>query len=141
MKQKPSFGQRAADGVANTVGSWKFIIIQSFILACWIVWNILPNTPKFDEKPFILLNLLLSFQAAYTAPMIMMSQNRQAEIDRRKAEADYIVNRIAKSEIEAIQAEIMELKGEIVGKNTHKARLQQLVDRLEDVQDTLKKDK
>lgn len=136
-KQKLSFGQRAADRVANTVGSWGFIIAQTGILAAWITWNLLPNTPKFDERPFILLNLLLSFQAAFTAPLIMMSQNRQAEIDRRKAEADYIVNRIAKREIEEIQQEIRDLKLQIVGKSEKKRRLQKLVDRLEDVQDSL----
>lgn len=136
-----TIGQKAADAVANTVGSWKFILVQSTVLAVWIVWNLLPNTPKFDEKPFILLNLLLSFQAAYTAPMIMMSQNRQAQIDRMKAEADYQVNRIAKDEIEAIQAEIAGLKSEIVGKNDHKQRLQNLVERLEGVQVSLKSGK
>lgn len=136
QKQNLSFGQRAADSVANTVGSWKFIIIQSFIIMGWIVYNLV-SAKGFDPYPFILLNLMLSFQAAYTAPMIMMSQNRQAEVDRRKAEADYIVNRVAKREIEEIQQEIRSLKQEIVGKSERKRKLQKLVDRLEDVQDSL----
>ena len=139
MKHSLSFGQRAADLVANTVGSWKFIIIQSTLIIAWITYN-LATGKAFDPYPFILLNLMLSFQAAYTGPLVMMSQNRQAEIDRRKAEADYIVNRIAKSEIEGIQAEIRELKDEIVGTSPHKVRLQKLVDRLEDVQESLKED-
>lgn len=131
-----TFGQKAADAVANTVGSWKFIILQSTLIFFWITYNVIRGA-SFDPYPFILLNLALSFQAAYTGPLVMMSQNRQAEVDRRKAEADYTVNRIAKQEIESIQTEIMILKSEIVGANSHKQKLQKLVDRLEDVQDSL----
>jgi uncharacterized membrane protein len=136
QKQNLTFGQKAADTVAKTIGSWKFIIIQTSLILAWITYNGFSGRP-YDPYPFILLNLMLSFQAAYTGPMVMMSQNRQAEIDRQEASADYSVNRIAKKEIEAIQLEISSLKSEIVGKNNHKKRLQKLVDRLEDVQGSL----
>src|SRR5262245_48795698 len=70
------FAQRAADWVAGTVGSWAFVIVQSTLLFGWLTYNSL-SSDRVDPYPFILLNLLLSFQAAYTAPIIMMSQNRQ----------------------------------------------------------------
>jgi uncharacterized membrane protein len=84
-----TMGQRIADGVASTVGSWPFIITQSCILACWLVLNSLAWINHWDPYPFILLNLALSFQAAYAAPFVMMSQNRQATKDRLTAENDY----------------------------------------------------
>src|ERR1051325_9733810 len=95
-----TLGQRVADAVAATMGSWRFIIIQSVLLMAWIVLNIVAWIAHWDPYPFILLNLALSFQAAYAAPFIMMSQNRQAEIDRRKAESDYEVNIKAELEID-----------------------------------------
>src|SRR3546814_13627010 len=79
-------GQRIADLVASAVGSWRFIIVQSVLLGAWIVGNAITGHTAWDPFPFILLNLLLSFQAAYTAPVIMMSQNRQAALDRQHAE-------------------------------------------------------
>jgi uncharacterized membrane protein len=82
-EQPPTRGALIADWVARTVGSWRFIIIQSVILAVWIVLNVVAYAQHWDPYPFILLNLVLSFQAAYAAPIIMMSQNRQSEIDRR----------------------------------------------------------
>jgi len=82
-------GQRVADKVAATVGSWRFIIIQSFILLLWIILNVAGWVYRWDPYPFILLNLALSFQAAYSAPFVMMSQNRQAEKDRLTAQNDY----------------------------------------------------
>jgi uncharacterized membrane protein len=78
-----STGQRFADRVASTIGSWRFVIFQSTGIILWIVGNVLSGANSWDPYPFILLNLLLSFQAAYTAPAIMMSQNRQSEMDRR----------------------------------------------------------
>src|SRR6476659_5771816 len=92
-------GQRIADGVASTMGSWRFIIIQSCILAVWIALNIIALVHHWDPYPFILLNLTLSFQAAYAAPIIMMSQNRQAAKDRLQADEDYRVNCQAEEEI------------------------------------------
>jgi uncharacterized membrane protein len=84
-----TLGQRIADKVAATVGSWPFIITQSIILAIWLTLNSLAWAYKWDPYPFILLNLALSFQAAYAAPFVMMSQNRQAEKDRLTAQNDY----------------------------------------------------
>jgi uncharacterized membrane protein len=93
-------GQRLADQVAATIGSWRFILIQSSAILVWIIGNVLTGSKAWDPYPFILLNLLLSFQAAYTAPAIMMSQSRQSELDRRHAQNDYAVNVKAELEIE-----------------------------------------
>jgi uncharacterized membrane protein len=103
-------GQKIADAVAATMGSWNFIIIQSAILAAWIVLNVVAVIRHWDPYPFILLNLGLSFQAAYAAPFIMMSQNRQADIDRQKAENDYKINVKAELEIELLHQKIDELR-------------------------------
>jgi len=105
-----TLGQRIADAVAATMGSWTFIIIQSGVLFVWIVLNITAYVEKWDPYPFILLNLALSFQAAYAAPFIMMSQNRQQDIDRRAAEHDYQVNIKAELEIELLHQKIDELR-------------------------------
>ncbi|HKV02511.1 MAG TPA: DUF1003 domain-containing protein, partial [Ktedonobacteraceae bacterium] len=87
--ERLTMGQRIADGVAATMGSWRFIIVQSCILAAWVVLNSIAWIKHWDNYPFILLNLALSFEAAYAAPIIMMSQNRQAAKDRLMAESDY----------------------------------------------------
>jgi uncharacterized membrane protein len=105
-----TFGQKIADAVAATMGSWPFIIIQTTILALWIALNILAWVRHWDPYPFILLNLALSFQAAYAAPFIMMSQNRQADVDRCKAEDDYKVNIKAELEIELLHQKLDELR-------------------------------
>ena len=92
-KDKPdSIGQRAADRIAKFAGSWGFILSFIAVLAGWMTCNILMATKAFDPYPFILLNLVLSCVAAIQAPLIMMSQNRQEEKDRRRAENDYKVN-------------------------------------------------
>ncbi|MBU6323522.1 DUF1003 domain-containing protein [Patescibacteria group bacterium] len=85
------------------MGSWTFIILQSVFVVIWVVLNIVGFVAHWDAWPFILLNLLFSTQAAYAAPIIMMSQNRQTERDRHHAEADYKTNRQAKQEIEDLQ--------------------------------------
>ena len=85
-------GERAADRVASIVGSWRFIIIQTILLILWIIVNISGWILAWDPNPFILMNLVLSTQAAFTAPIIMMSQNRQATIDRIEAHNDYQIN-------------------------------------------------
>jgi len=105
-----TFGQRIADAVAAGMGSWPFIIIQSVILAIWIVLNVTAWIQQWDPYPFILLNLALSFQAAYAAPFIMMSQNRQQDIDRKKAEDDFRVNVKAELEIELLHQKIDQLR-------------------------------
>ena len=84
------------------MGSWRFIILQSCILLIWIALNITAWIQHWDPYPFILLNLALSFQAAYAAPFIMMSQNRQQDIDRGRAESDYRINVKAELEIESL---------------------------------------
>lgn len=91
--ERLTLGQKIADKVAAAMGSWRFIIIQASILAIWIVINTIQLFFKpFDPYPYILLNLALSFQAAFAAPFIMISQNRQAEKDRLMAESDYHCN-------------------------------------------------
>jgi uncharacterized membrane protein len=105
-----TLGQRIADQVAATMGSWSFIIIQSVLLAVWIFLNVTAFIQKWDPYPFILLNLALSFQAAYAAPFIMMAQNRQQDIDRREAENDYKINIKAELEIELLHKKIDELR-------------------------------
>ncbi|MFA6266817.1 MAG: DUF1003 domain-containing protein [Pseudolabrys sp.] len=103
-------GQRIADSVAATMGSWKFIIIQSAILLVWIALNVTAYVQQWDPYPLILLNLALSFQAAYAAPFIMMSQNRQQDIDRKAAENDYQINVKAELEIELLHSKIDKLR-------------------------------
>jgi uncharacterized membrane protein len=103
-------GQKIADAVAATMGSWKFIIIQTTILVFWIVLNVTAVVEKWDPYPFILLNLALSFQAAYAAPFIMMSQNRQQDIDRREAEEDHKINIKAELEIELLHTKLDALR-------------------------------
>jgi uncharacterized membrane protein len=105
-----TFGQRVADQVAATMGSWPFIIVQTAILVVWIVLNVTAYVEKWDPYPFILLNLALSFQAAYAAPFIMMSQNRQQDIDRKEAENDHQINIKAELEIELLHQKIDELR-------------------------------
>jgi len=96
-------GQRVADKVAATMGSWNFIIIQGTLLAAWIVINTIQLFFRaFDPYPYILLNLALSFQAAFAAPFIMISQNRQAEKDRLMAESDYHCNVKGEEEVRYI---------------------------------------
>ena len=101
-----TFGQRIADKVAATMGSWSFIIVQSVILTVWIILNVIAWISHWDPYPFILLNLVLSFQAAYAAPFIMISQNRQAERDRHQAEEDFRTNVEAEQRIEELQRQL-----------------------------------
>jgi len=105
-----TLGQRVADGVAATMGSWKFIIVQSALLISWITLNLIAWIAHWDPYPFILLNLALSFQAAYAAPFIMMSQNRQQDIDRMAAKNDYQINIKAELEIELLHQKIDQLR-------------------------------
>jgi uncharacterized membrane protein len=105
-----TIGQKIADRVAATMGSWNFIIIQSILLSVWIVLNVTAYVQKWDPYPFILLNLALSFQAAYAAPFIMMAQNRQQDIDRKEAENDHQVNIKAELEIELLHQKVDELR-------------------------------
>ena len=114
--QNISYGQRIADKLAAVLGSWRFIITQSIILCAWLVLNIISWIYHWDPYPFILLNLFLSLQAAYAAPIIIMSQNRQIAHDRLEAHNDFLVNQKAEEEIcllihkvEAQSAEIQKI--------------------------------
>jgi uncharacterized membrane protein len=110
VKSGLTTGQKISDGVAKIVGSWKFIIIQSIFILAWITYNSINNANVWDPYPYILLNLMLSFQAAYTAPAIMMSQNRLSEIDRQQANNDFEVNVKAELEIELLHQKIDMMK-------------------------------
>jgi uncharacterized membrane protein len=91
-------GERIADWIASSVGSWTFIIAQTFILTLWIGLNLLAWLYRWDPYPFILLNLVLSFQSAYAAPILMISQNRQAKLGERRHHLDLQVNMLAEQE-------------------------------------------
>ena len=101
FEEQLTFGQRLADRFARVIGSWRFIIIQTAMLGAWIALNITAYVYHWDPYPFILLNLAMSFQAAYAAPILMMSQNRQSEKDHLQAKNDYEVN--LKAELEIMQ--------------------------------------
>ncbi len=98
-----TFGQKIADNISDGMGSWSFIIIQTIIVLVWMGCNLVGFLMHWDPYPFILLNLLFSTQAAYAAPIIMMSQKRQNERDRLQAMDDYRTNLEAKQEIEELQ--------------------------------------
>ncbi|HAH25718.1 MAG TPA: hypothetical protein DCL77_18505 [Prolixibacteraceae bacterium] len=114
--QTLSFGGRVADAVAKGMGSWKFIILQTILVVLWMGLNVIGFMYHWDVYPFILLNLLFSTQAAYAAPIIMMSQNRQNERDRMHAEEDYQTNIDAKLEIEALSLKLKSLEVEKLDK-------------------------
>lgn len=115
-KTKKSHGDRASDRITQIVGSWPFIIIQSTALMLWIILNIIAWIKHWDPYPFILLNLALSFQAAYTAPVILMSQNRAAERDRKKAEIDLATDRRAEREVIQIKLTLDKMEREKIDK-------------------------
>ena len=122
-------GERLADRVAATVGSWRFIIIQSILLALWITLNLIAWVQHWDPYPFILLNLALSFQAAYSAPIIMMSQNRQSDLDRADMRQDCEVNLKAEIEIELLHDKLNLLRDRYIPEIL--AQLQRIEERLE----------
>jgi uncharacterized membrane protein len=108
-------GERLADGVTAAVGSWPFITTQSILLGFWIFANAVlisdwVGGKPFDPYPFILLNLVLSFQAAYTGPVVMMSQNRQTAMDRDAAEHDYEVDRRALEHLDRIDERLARIE-------------------------------
>jgi len=109
-EERMTVGQRVADRVADTIGSWPFIITQTVILTIWIILNVTAWINRWDPYPFILLNLMLSFQAAYSGPVIMMSQNRQSAKDRLAAEVDHQVNTKAELEINNLMRRMDELE-------------------------------
>lgn len=111
-----SVGQRLADWVANGMGSWRFIIWQTIFVLLWMSLNVVGYIYHWDAYPFILLNLIFSTQAAYAAPIIMMSQNRQSQRDRMQALEDYRTNQEAKLEIEALQIQLNKIETEKLDK-------------------------
>jgi uncharacterized membrane protein len=106
-RENLDFGQRVSDNVAIFGGSWKFIIAFFIVLTIWIIFNVLAiGVYKFDPYPFILMNLILSCIAALQAPIIMMSQNRQEEKDRKRSENDYLINLKAEMQIRSLNQKI-----------------------------------
>jgi uncharacterized membrane protein len=115
-RENLSFGQKIADKLANLMGSWPFIITQTIIIFLWVGLNLYAYVQHWDPYPFILLNLLFSTQAAYAAPIIMMSQNRQNERDRAQALADFETNQKAEQEIEDLQVSLSRIENEKLDK-------------------------
>lgn len=104
---------RLADKIAAFGGSWNFILLFAIFLFLWIAWNTLQFTRHFDSPPFILLNLILSFIAAFQAPIIMMSQNRQASRDKHEAIIDFAINYKAEFEINDMQSHLHRIEAQI----------------------------
>jgi uncharacterized membrane protein len=106
LAERAGTGERAADSVATVVGSRRFIIGQSILLIFWVILNVTAWIAHWDPYPFILMNLFMSLQAAFTAPVIMMSQNRQTIRDRLEAHNDFLINQKAEQEIRAVLAHL-----------------------------------
>ena len=121
-KSEETLGQRLADSMTAKIGSWAFLTVQSGILAGWITLNSIPGVPHWDNNPFILLNLVFSFASAYTAPIVLMSQNRQSEQDRKLAEANHRVNIKAGQDVELLHAKIDALQEELVKKQQQRLK-------------------
>jgi uncharacterized membrane protein len=147
--QSNSFGSKMSDSVAATVGSWRFILIQSSIIIFWIIFNTqipiegvkLGNfvVHAWDPYPFIFLNLTLSFQAAYTAPIIMMSQNRQSIVDRFNAEDDYRVNREAKQDVEHIKRELRSVHKKLLKHQDIESDISKIATKIEEIKKLVSK--
>ena len=112
--EKQTAGDRIADRVAAFIGSWALIIGQSGVMVVWIVVNTLAlfGFIRFDEYPFVFLNLFMSAEAAFATPLILMSQNRSADRDREHAEHDYEVNIAAKAEIEELMSTLARIEND-----------------------------
>jgi len=111
-KNKLLLGQKLADKITRIVGSWTFLIVQSVLLIFWVALNVIAWKYRWDPYPFIFLNLALSFQAAYTAPIILMSENREIDRGRKKSIADLATDRKAEREISQIQMHLFRLEQE-----------------------------
>lgn len=122
VDEQLTIGQRAADAIARFAGSWTFIIVFTVIILIWIGTNVWWMVHAFDPYPFILLNLVLSCVAAVQAPLIMMSQNRQEEKDRQRAQNDYVIN----------------LKSEIIVEDLHR-KMDQILKNQQEIQDGMKR--
>ena len=137
-----SAGDVIADGMAKVLGSWPFIIGQTIFVTIWLSLNLAAVAFKWDPYPFILLNLMFSIQAAYSAPIIMMSQNRAADRDREQAALDYKVNQDAEERIRLIQDQLERIEGSLASSGvptntlhqdaaTQVATMQSQLDRIE----------
>lgn len=111
-----TFGQWAADAIASVIGSWSFLIWQNVLIVIWCALNLVAWRWQWDPYPFILLNLVFSWQAANTGPILQMTGNRAAERDRAQADADYKTNVEAKLEIEQLQLHIARIEIEHLNK-------------------------
>jgi uncharacterized membrane protein len=107
MEGERTLGERLADGAADQIGSWRFLIIQTCCVTAWIILNVVAILKAWDPYPFVLLNLLFSVQAAYTGPVLLLSANRAAVRDRMLAEHDYSTNERAEELVEGILSEIL----------------------------------
>jgi len=140
-KHRLTLGQRLADRVAEVAGSWSFIILFLIFIFAWMFLNVhfamaLGEEKVFDPWPFILLNLILSCVAAIQAPIILMSQNRAAQRDRRQAAKDYYVNRKAEKEIKLLRVQMLELK-ELVSKQSIGKEAEKIEDEIKLIQQEL----
>ena len=120
--EKLTFGQHLADRIAATMGSWCFIALQSLFIIGWIVANSIPAFPHWDANPFILLNLVMAFQAAYAAPVIMMSQNRQSAKDHLAAEIDHEVNLQNAAQLQEIIKRLDQIEANVPSKRKQGVR-------------------
>ncbi|MDA8442907.1 MAG: DUF1003 domain-containing protein [Peptococcaceae bacterium] len=111
--KRTSPGDRLSDKIAKFGGSWYFIVVFAVFLTLWMVWNSLRFTYHFDAEPFILLNLILSFTAAFQAPIILMSQNRQAQREKHETVIDFAINYKAELEIDDIQSHLHRIEGDL----------------------------
>lgn len=111
--RKTTWSDRLADRISTFGGSWGFILSFGLFLVFWMVWNTISFTTHFDKHPFILLNLILSTIAAFQAPVIMMSQNRQAVRDKHESVIDFAINYKAEQEIDDLQTHLHSIENEL----------------------------
>ena len=111
--KKRTYGERSSDKLTQLAGSWSFIFIALSLIALWIIVNVYAWIQQWDPYPFILLNLILSVLAALQAPVILMSQNRQSQTDRTRAEYDYSTNRRTAREIISMQKQLDRIENKL----------------------------
>ncbi len=107
LHEERTRGERLADSIADQIGSWRFLIVQTIAITLWIGINVVGLALRWDPYPFVLLSLLFSVQAAYIGPILLLSQNRSAERDRIMAEHDYVTNERAEQFTEALLSELL----------------------------------
>ena len=136
LHEERTRGELLADNIAAQIGSWRFLIIQSVLVLLWIALNLTGLLLKWDAYPFVLLNLLFSVQAAYTGPVLLLSQNRSAQRDRIMAEHDYATNAHSEQLIEALMSELLRNSQAVLAiASFHGIQLQSLVDHEGDLND------